>query len=205
MDELLQVGSQDRPALSRQAAYSSFNFMLDVPNGLAFQLLQKVHNKTHSTRWNPIQEAHSLVLKVPQETLLRGQMFVPVAGSWVSALPLGFCQITALLTAFASWASLRHALKARLLQNTKEGNRNERVLLALLELFSTAVSAVGQHLFRSKDQADRLIHDLWLQFATFYTSQKGCFTTSICTAYLKVHTLLSSWPLWDSSYLPSAQ
>ena len=42
VDDLLQIRSQEALSLSRQAAFGSFNFLLDIPNGLACQMLLKV-------------------------------------------------------------------------------------------------------------------------------------------------------------------
>lgn len=78
------------------------------------------------------------------------------------------------------------------MQGNKEGGRSRKLLLAVLELLHTAVETLGLKMFRCKEHSDRLIHIIWLQFATSYTSQRGSSTTSTCTAYLKV--LFSSNP-----------
>lgn len=73
------------------------------------------------------------------------------------------------------------------MQGCKEGSRNRRLLLSALELFKLGAEALGTKLFRSKEQSDRLLHLVWIQFATSYTSQKLDSTTEVCTAYLQVH------------------
>ena len=73
------------------------------------------------------------------------------------------------------------------MQGCKEGSRNRRLLLSALELFKVGAETLGTKLFRSKEQSDRLLHLVWIQFATSYTSQKLDSTTEVCTAYLQVH------------------